>query len=166
MDRHCEEDGGAVLPPVCPCAGAPMRRVTRRTGQLMGDRAVEDRWLKRLRCSRRRLTQRTIRSGTHSLRPYWRLASSAPRAKQRAGAARGGGLLGQHVCRGSACTPARQRMPAPWVSRLEAVCLAPFLLRSARSDSRSHAASNRRVRVADGWVSLTDTFGEPLLEPC
>ena len=28
------------------------------------------------------------------------------------------------------------------------------------------AASLRRVRVADGWVSLTDTFGEPLLEPC
>ena len=24
----------------------------------------------------------------------------------------------------------------------------------------------RRVRIADGWASLTDTFGEPLLEPC
>ena len=35
-----------------------------------------------------------------------------------------------------------------------------------RSIDKLTPPAARRVRIADGWASLTDTFGEPLLEPC
>ena len=35
-----------------------------------------------------------------------------------------------------------------------------------RSFDKLTPPAARRVRIADGWASLTDTFGEPLLEPC
>ena len=37
-----------------------------------------------------------------------------------------------------------------------------FLTSVAVADGRPM----RRVHIADGWVSLTDTFWEPLLDPC
>jgi hypothetical protein len=95
----------------------------------------------------------------------------ASRLQRPEGEAEGRGGTRRRVARSTRMPRLRVHARAPTHASAMGISIGgrvsrPILLRSARSDSRSHAASNRRVRVADGWVSLTDTFGEPLLEPC